>query len=284
MSTGASGSASVIRAIRRWCIITFLAISPSRKPLGSRLYAARSRPMPGFWPRARTKSFNARFIRPWKSRAPARPGQFRLQDYTLTARHARIGLFRHDFQGCDPVARLAQHFEAEIMKGEHLTRLRDGARLIDDKAGDRGGFLVWQIPGHRAVEIADWHRAVNDRGTVGHDAHALHDDIVLVGDIADNFLDNILERDKAHDDAIFIDHEGKMGFAFQERLELILDRGRIRHEPGFERDAFDLEIGGVAAGRIERPQKIPGMQHADDIFRLAAPERQPRIRGGGRLS
>ena len=33
--------------------------------------------MPGFWSRERTKRFNARFSKPWKPRATARPRQFR---------------------------------------------------------------------------------------------------------------------------------------------------------------------------------------------------------------
>ena len=75
-------------------------------------------------------------------------------------------------------------------------------------------------------------------GAVGQRAHALDDDIVLVGDVADDFLENILERDEAHDDAIFVDDEGEMRLALQERLELLLHRRGFRHEPGFERDRF----------------------------------------------
>ena len=64
----------------------------------------------------------------------------------------------------------------------------------------------------------------------------MNDKIMLVGDVADDFLENVLERDKTHDHAIFVDDESKMGFASQERLELILNRGRFRHEPRLERD------------------------------------------------
>ena len=43
---------------------------------------------------------------------------------------------------------------------------------------------------------------------------------MLVGDVADDLFENILERDKAHDHAIFVDDEGEMRLAFPERLEL----------------------------------------------------------------
>ena len=78
------------------------------------------------------------------------------------------------------------------MESEYLPRLRDSARFIDDETGDRGGFLVRQIPGHGAIEIADRHGAFNDHGAVGHQAHALNDKIMLVGDVADDFLENVL--------------------------------------------------------------------------------------------
>ena len=33
----------------------------------------------------------------------------------------------------------------------------------------------------------------------------------------------------------------------------------------------------LAAGRVERAQQILGVQHADDVFGIVAPDRQPRI-------
>ena len=35
-------------------------------------------------------------------------------------------------------------------------------------------------------------------------------DIGLVGDVADDLLDDVLERDEAHDLSIFVDDDGKM--------------------------------------------------------------------------
>ena len=55
------------------------------------------------------------------------------------------------------------------------------------------------------------------------------------------------------------------------------------HEPGIDRDALDLEIAGDISGCLEGTQEVAGMQYANDIFRLSAPERQPRIRRGRHL-
>src|ERR1700724_2753180 len=61
---------------------------------------------------------NARFIRPWSPPGLARPRRAR-----LIAPRGCARLRRHDFQRRDPVARLAQHFEAKIMESEYLPAL-----------------------------------------------------------------------------------------------------------------------------------------------------------------
>ena len=35
-------------------------------------------------------------------------------------------------------------------------------------------------------------------------------DVVLVGDVADDLLEDVLERDDAHQRAVLVDHEGEM--------------------------------------------------------------------------
>src|SRR5580692_8366583 len=60
-----------------------------------------------------------------------------------------------DSERGDPIALLAQHFEAEAVKAEGLTRLGNRARLVNHEAGHRGGFVVRQIPAHRSIELTD---------------------------------------------------------------------------------------------------------------------------------
>ena len=100
---------------------------------------------------------------------------------------------------------------------------------------------------------------------------------MFVGNVADDLFENILERDEAQDHAIFVDDQREMGLALQKGLKLVLQACRIGHKPGIERDILDLHMRDVAARILERAQQILGVQHADDVVGLAAPDRHARI-------
>ncbi len=135
-----------------------------------------------------------------------------------------------------------------------------------------------KFPAHDAVEIADRHRAFDGDRAVGIPPHAESDRIVLVLDVADDLLENIFQRDEAHDHAIFVDDQREMGLALAGRPATgLADVVVFGHVPGVERDILDLEMRDVAARRLDRAQEILGVQYADDIVRLAAPDRHPRI-------
>ena len=124
----------------------------------------------------------------------------------------------------------------------------DGLGFVDDKARDRHRFIIGQIPIHGAVEIADRHHAIDIDAAIGLGAHALHGDIVLVLNIADDFLENILERDEPHQRAIFIDHEREMLPPAQEFGELILGHGGVGREPGGAHDVAHVEAVAAMFG------------------------------------
>ena len=56
-------------------------------------------------------------------------------------------------------------------------------------------------------------------------------DVVLVGDVADDLLEDVLERHQPLDLAVFVDHQREMGLAPAERLELVGQRADVGHEP-----------------------------------------------------
>ena len=157
--------------------------------------------------------------------------------------------------------------------------VRNRARLVDDEAGDGGGLRIRQIPVHRAVEIADRHRAVDIDRAVRLRPHARHRNVVLVGDVADDFLEDVLEGDHALDLAILVDHEREVRLAAAERLELLRQRTDVGHEPRRQRDRHDVDLGKLAVGVLDRAQQILGMQDADDVLRRVAPERDARVLG-----
>ena len=99
---------------------------------------------------------------------------------------------------------------------------------MNHEAGHGRGFLVGQIPAHRAIELPDGRGAVNHDRPVAQFAHALHRDVVLIANIADDLLDDVFKRNQPLHDAVFVDDERRMGLSAQEGLELVAERRRFQ--------------------------------------------------------
>jgi hypothetical protein len=101
---------------------------------------------------------------------------------------------------------------------------------------------------------------------------------VLVADVADDLLDDVLERHEPHHLAVLVDDEGEMRLAREEGLELV---GQAACSPARTRRASAMvatsSLAGVAAGGRESAQEVLGVQDADDVLGLVAPERHAGI-------
>ena len=86
------------------------------------------------------------------------------------------------------------------------------------------------------------------------------------------------------DFAILVDDEREMGLAAAEGLELFGNGPHLRHEPRRQRDGRNVDLRRIAVGGADRAQQILGVQHADDIFRLVAPQRDSRVFGRQHLA
>jgi hypothetical protein len=75
-----------------------------------------------------------------------------------------------------------------------------------------------------------------------------------------------------------------MGLASSERLELFRQRPHLRHEPGRRDDRPDVDLAHVAVGRANGPQQVLGVQDADDVLRLVAPQRNAGVFGRQHLA
>src|SRR5581483_3154558 len=180
----------------------------------------------------------------------------------------------------DAIALPPQDLEAKAVKSEALPGLGNRSGLMDDETRDGGGFLIRQLPVHGAVEVPDRHVAVDAHRTVGLRPDAGHDDVVFVADVADDLLEDIFERGEAHDLAVFVDHERERRLAPPEGAQLIQQRTDIGHEPRRPGDRLHVDLRYVSAVILRGAQQILGMQDADDVFRLAAPQRDSRDRLG----
>src|SRR5262249_31456696 len=118
---------------------------------------------------------------------------------------------RLDADGRDLVAVLAQDLEPVAVECEDLAGLGDGLGLVDPQAGHGGWLLVGQVPIHLPIAVADGYRAVDiDRAVyLRADADVL--DIVLVGNLADDLLQDVLQRNQALHLAVLVDHERQLG-------------------------------------------------------------------------
>src|SRR5215211_8945493 len=117
---------------------------------------------------------------------------------------------RRDPKRGDLVAAFAQYLKAKAMEGEGLSALRDHLRLVDDETCHRGHFVIGQMPVVEPVQIAHGHDTVDDIGSAWLRPYTMDSDIVLVGNIADDFLDDIFKRHEPHDLTILVHHQSKM--------------------------------------------------------------------------
>src|SRR6266516_7391602 len=106
---------------------------------------------------------------------------------------------RGDAQRGDAIFLPTQHAEAEAVEGEGLPWFWDRLRLVDDESGDGCRLIVGQVPFHHSVQVPDRNRTVDVDRAIGLRPHARHGDVVLVGDVADDFFENIFQRHQAHE-------------------------------------------------------------------------------------
>ena len=72
--------------------------------------------------------------------------------------------------------------------------------------------------------------------------------VVLVLDLADDLLEDVLQRHQPLQRAVFVDHQGEVGCArLQEGVELVLQVGGLGDEPGLAGDGGDVELVDAAS-------------------------------------
>ena len=184
-----------------------------------------------------------------------------------------------------------EDLEAEAVEGEGLAGAGDRLGLVDDEAGDGVGLLVGERPVEGAVEVADGDAALDLDRAVGlaGDAGGLLD-VVLVGDVADDLLDDVLERDEALERAVLVDDEGEVGAAAEELAELVVEGRRLGDEVGLHRHVDDVEAlehgrarAVLADEAVDGAGEVLGVDDADDVLGLAAEDRDAGVRRVDRL-
>ena len=81
------------------------------------------------------------------------------------------------------------------------------AELAEDEAGDRVVVLLGQVAAEALVEVVDRERAVDPHRVVVDPLDGLVRQVELVLDLADDLLEQVLERDDALHRAVLVDHD-----------------------------------------------------------------------------
>ncbi len=164
------------------------------------------------------------------------------------------------------------------MDVEDLAHLGDDVRLVQHQPGHRGGVVVGQGPIKLAIEVADGHAALDDIGAVARlvDTGGF-DHVGLVVNVADDFLQDVFQRNDAFKAAVLVHHHGKVRALLAEILELVGQRGAGGNEPGLGGQGADVQLAGVAFAGPQRAQQLFGVQNADDVVGIAGIERQAGI-------
>lgn len=138
------------------------------------------------------------------------------QGMTMTAEelHGAIALHTGEGPGIG-------HERAMLHSILELADVEVGEIMVHRKAGDGGGVLVRQPPVEPPIEVAYGERAFDNGGAIALYLYTGRGDVVFVGNVADDFLENILEGDDPHQRPVFIDHQGEMLPPLTEGLELV---------------------------------------------------------------
>ncbi len=100
---------------------------------------------------------------------------------------------------------------------------------------------------------------------------------MLVLDVADDLLDDVLERDEALHLAIFVDHDGEVALALEEGVELVRNGARVRHEPRRQQYILDVDLRRIAIVLLKCREEVLGVENANDVVRRVLPNRDPRV-------
>ena len=148
--------------------------------------------------------------------------------------------------------------EAQPLDLDRLADLGDVSRELGEQPADRVGLGV-DVGAEQLVEVVDRQARVDAVAPVAQidDERLLA--VVLVGDLADDLLEQVLERHETRRAAVLVgdDRDVRPRAHLDEQL---LDRLGLRHEVRLARDASRSTVGARAVA--ERNEQVLRVQHA----------------------
>src|SRR6478609_2163664 len=146
------------------------------------------------------------------------------------------------------------------------TGLRHTAESLAEQPADRVDVLVVEVDAEQVADLVEAEACAHPEPT-GLELHRLLGArIVLVGDLADELLDEVFEGHEARHAAVLVHDEADVNGVALHLLQERLGLHRLRHEHGATGDAVDR--GVAPAGLVAEPElhEVFEVQHPDDAI------------------
>jgi len=147
---------------------------------------------------------------------------------------------------------------------------------VHDQTADRVELLVAEAGAEVLVEVLDSRQGVHRVLALALAPDRLvFLDVVFVGDVAHDLLDDVLDGDEPRDAAVFVDDDRHVIAADPELLEKDVDPLALGHENG--RPQHLAHVEGPATLLAEITQQVLGQQDADHLVAVLADDREARV-------
>ncbi len=179
-------------------------------------------------------------------------------------------------RAADP-GRPHRHPACDRGRGDAVPALGDATEHVVDQAPDR---LVVLTLGQRdpglLLDLVGTEQTRQRPRAVAAMSTARRQPVVLVGDVADDLLDQILERHDAVGAAVFVDDDGHLHALFTQQREQRVELDAVRHD---RRRIDDLRDPYASSPVRFDAHGLLDVHDADDVVRALADDGKPRMPG-----
>jgi len=168
-----------------------------------------------------------------------------------------------------------EHLDPNPVDGERVAHLRDPLETVEDQAGHCVVFAVGKIESSDSLDLVRTRRRGNGPDArFGLDMIAGGTRVVLVLDVANEFFDNVFERDNAGGTAVLVDHDRHLGRSRPQLGQHDVQSSCFWHRKDLVRQLG--HCGGLVVGSADSEQ-VFGV-HDARYMTLDIDHREPRMR------
>src|SRR5215204_1584539 len=178
-----------------------------------------------------------------------------------------------------PSALGALSLEHEARDARPLSGLRQPAELLREQAARRIDVFVIEVESEQLAELVDRQPRVHAEPPVAEVFDLCRLAVVLVGDVAHEFLDDVFEGHEAGDAAVLVDDHGEMVRLELHLAEQCIGLHRVGHEHRRAHELADGEVVGVERPLEPEAREIAEIQDAADVVGVTLDHGNARIPG-----